>query len=606
VTALPPVPELHLPEIDQYQENTRGQYLAEATLVSKHDVLIGEIVEEPKALWRQPKVQRLAFFLLLLVIGVVVAVVAAVGGGSTPESLAPTLETSLTPTLENTEVLRLAVDNYLADNNGLAARTYGRTIGVWDVSKIQDFSFLFAAFDNGDNERFNTDAENFDEDISVWDMSSATTMRSMFDGTTSFNQPIGNWTVSSVTDMAFIFFDATSFNQPIGTWDVSSATTMASMFHGATSFSQPLGDWKVPPMTDLTDIFTDSGCRSRSRGAPSCFYTLFETTSELRSAVDDYLADNSTDSLVARTYGWPIGAWDVSMIQDFSYLFAATDFDNGERFNPDAADFNENITLWDVLSATTMASMFHGATSFGQPLGGWKVSPMTDLTDIFTDSGCRSRSRGAPSCFYTLGTLFKTTSELRGAVDDYLADNSTDTLVARTYGWPIGAWDVSKIQDFSLLFAAFENGDNERFNTDAENFDEDIRLWDMSSATTVRSMFFAASSFNQPLADWDVSSMTNMGSMFTLARSFSQPIGNWDVSSATTMRFMFFNAESFDQTIGTWDVSSVTDLSFMFGLAKSFNQPLGNWDRSSVTSTDPVFSDSGCPFADGVRSCFYV
>jgi hypothetical protein len=80
VTALPPVPELHLPEIDQYQENTRGQYLAEATLVSKHDVLIGEIVEEPKALWRQPKVQRLAFFLLLLVIGVVVAVVAAVGG----------------------------------------------------------------------------------------------------------------------------------------------------------------------------------------------------------------------------------------------------------------------------------------------------------------------------------------------------------------------------------------------------------------------------------------------------------------------------------------------------------------------------------------------
>jgi hypothetical protein len=58
VTALPPVPEIH-----HDQENTRGQYLAEATLVSQHDVLIGEIVEEPKDLWRQPKVQRLAFFL---------------------------------------------------------------------------------------------------------------------------------------------------------------------------------------------------------------------------------------------------------------------------------------------------------------------------------------------------------------------------------------------------------------------------------------------------------------------------------------------------------------------------------------------------------------
>jgi hypothetical protein len=101
VTALPPVPEIH-----HDQENTRGQYLAEATLVSQHDVLIGEIVEEPKDLWRQPKVQRLAFFLLLLVIGVVVAVVVAVGGG--PAS-------SATPILDCSDTTVGCIDNGTPD-----------------------------------------------------------------------------------------------------------------------------------------------------------------------------------------------------------------------------------------------------------------------------------------------------------------------------------------------------------------------------------------------------------------------------------------------------------------------------------------------------------
>jgi hypothetical protein len=56
-----------------------------------------------------------------------------------------------------------------------------------------------------------------------------------------------------------------------------------------------------------------------------------------------------------------------------------------------------------------------------------------------------------------------------------------------------------RFKTLAYLFAAVESG--ERFNPDAVNFNEDISLWDMSSAMTIRSMFYGAASFNQPPAD---------------------------------------------------------------------------------------------------------
>jgi hypothetical protein len=82
-SALPPA----VPEIPQPGKNTQGEYLAEATLVLEPDLVYREPLEEPKVLWRQPKVQRLAFFVVfLLVVGLVVGVGVGVGGGSTSAS----------------------------------------------------------------------------------------------------------------------------------------------------------------------------------------------------------------------------------------------------------------------------------------------------------------------------------------------------------------------------------------------------------------------------------------------------------------------------------------------------------------------------------------
>ena len=43
----------------------------------------------------------------------------------------------------------------------------------------------------------------------------------MFAFTENFNQNISNWNVGSVTNMNGMFYSAKAFNQPIGKWDVS-------------------------------------------------------------------------------------------------------------------------------------------------------------------------------------------------------------------------------------------------------------------------------------------------------------------------------------------------------------------------------------------------
>jgi surface protein len=211
----------------------------------------------------------------------------------------------------------------------------------------------------------------------------------------------------------------------------------------------------------------------------------FDTTSELREAVDLYLVDNRSNSSVASTYGWPIGDWCVSNIHDFSELFSP------HRYNLDV-HFNEDISRWDVSNAKTMRSMFAGsydgrtgdATSrFNQSLADWDVSSVTDMSSMFH--------------------------------------------YAYSFDRPLGGWNVSSVTDMSNMF----------YN--ARSFNQPLANWDVSSVTDMDRLFFEAKAFNQPLADWDVSRVTEMSYMFAAAFAFNQSLGDWNVSSVATMRYIF-------------------------------------------------------------------
>jgi surface protein len=113
------------------------------------------------------------------------------------------------------------------------AQTYGYPINKWDVSNLQDLSYIFYYVDT------------FNEDISLWNVSNATTMKLMFDGAKAFNQDLSSWNVSNVTNMNWMFAGAEAFNQDLSSWNVSSVTYINFMFWKAEAFNQDLSSWNV-------------------------------------------------------------------------------------------------------------------------------------------------------------------------------------------------------------------------------------------------------------------------------------------------------------------------------------------------------------------------
>jgi surface protein len=175
-----------------------------------------------------------------------------------------------------TAELLSAVDAYMLDSSATSdvAAMYGYPIGNWDVSRIANFDELFSGKRNPNMLAFNADLRN-------WDVSSATSMRAMFESTVSFidvGDSLAQWDVGHVTDMSHMFDSsafagdvsqwdvskvrdfgwfaefAVGFNSDLSLWNVGSAENMGWMFRGAKSFASDISAWNVAKVTDFTSM----------------------------------------------------------------------------------------------------------------------------------------------------------------------------------------------------------------------------------------------------------------------------------------------------------------------------------------------------------------
>lgn len=199
------------------------------------------------------------------------------------------------------------------------------------------------------------------------------------------------------------------------------------------------------------------------------------------------------------------------------------------------AEFNSDISSWDVSSVTSMETMFYEATVFNQDISSWDTSSVTNMNDMFQNA---------------------------------LAFNSD-----------ISNWDTSSVTTMNSMFA------------NAPAFNSDISAWDTSNVTDMSQMFASATSFNSDISNWNISNVTDMTRMFSNTPSFSTDISNWNVSSITNMSFMFSGTE-FNQDISMWDVSNVTNMNGMFYSTGSFNQDLSGWCVSNIPE-EPVDFNGG-------------
>jgi len=170
------------------------------------------------------------------------------------------------------------------------------------------------------------DGSNFNQDISVWNVSGVTNMENMF-AVTPFNQDITGWDVSNVTNMSSMFASATAFTQNISGWTTSACTDISNMFGNTQSFNQPLNSWDVSNVTFMNQTF---------------FNGIFNQ---------------------------PLDNWNVSACTQMQQMF---------MFN---SVFNQDLSNWDTSNVETMGQMFYSATTFNQSLADW------DISSINTTSG---------------------------------------------------------------------------------------------------------------------------------------------------------------------------------------------------------------------------
>jgi surface protein len=117
-----------------------------------------------------------------------------------------------------------AVDLYCDESSHDSGFHRRYPIGLWDVEPVTDFSRVFDVYER------NRKLENFNEDVSSWNVANGTTFERMFYFCTVFNSDVSRWNVAKATDLGGMFCGCNVFNSDVSKWNVANATDLSHMF----------------------------------------------------------------------------------------------------------------------------------------------------------------------------------------------------------------------------------------------------------------------------------------------------------------------------------------------------------------------------------------
>ena len=525
------------------------------------------------------------------------------------------------------------------------AKGFNQNINSLDVSRVTNFSYMFAALDpvqsltDGLN-LIDTNTTSFNNGESFSDLSPATAplwptnspgsgtgssainMSFMFQGSKFFNQDLSSWDTSNVTTMKQMFENATRFNNGdiknattsnALSWNTSRVEDFDGMFNHTAMFNQNLDSWDVSSGTTFRRMFSQNTTQSGAvlfnngdaLGATSANnMTWFGTTSKPAQVNLLGMFRNNT------WFNQNVSAWNTNKATNMASMFqGATSFNNG------LAAGSGGSLPWDTSAVTNMGGMFSGASNFNQSIDYWDSSKVVSFVSMFQDA---TRFNNGSSSISVSRMVWRTNSGVTSSMQNMFNN-------ASVFNQDISGWDTSSVTNMSSMFylaARFNNGDSSTgagskplalntavvttFNNMFQNaraFNQNVSSFDVSRATDVAGMFDSASGvgkFNNGLSSGQTGILQftfnnaapnlSLAAMFRNQEGFNQDVSSWETSNIKSMASMFANAKKFNQDVSSWNISNVTDTSAMFSLASDFNQDISNWNTSKVTNMSFMFN----------------
>lgn len=223
---------------------------------------------------------------------------------------------------------------------------FNQDISMWDVSNVIDFSYMFLdceAFNSPLNnwnissaitlEQICCNCTNFNQPVNLWNTSNVIYMNAAFNSCYAFNQDLSGWDVSNVIDMGGLLGWCALFDQDITMWDTSNVAIMAGLFQGCAAFNQPIGIWNVSNVKSMASMFRR-----------------------------------------ARIFNQDISQWNTSKVVDMTSMFS------------EATIFNQPLNTWNVSSVIGMNGMFAGITGYNQPVNLWNTGKVVDMRSMFKNN----------------------------------------------------------------------------------------------------------------------------------------------------------------------------------------------------------------------------
>lgn len=199
------------------------------------------------------------------------------------------------------------------------------------------------------------------------------------------------------------------------------------------------------------------------------------TQDNIYEAVWMWVDDKET---ALETYG-PIEDWDVSGINEMSYLFHFL------------TEFNEDLSKWDVSSVTDMRNMFSYSRNFNGDISTWDVSNVEYFDQMFAQSHAFNADISVwdvSSAKDMSGMFFESYSfnrDLNSWNVGNVRNMNSMFYNAISFEGNVPNWDVHSVQDFSYMFD---------LRLKFPKLQVDIARWEIDSSAAILCMFGCAGS----------------------------------------------------------------------------------------------------------------